>query len=170
MSDDIKRGATLSSCGLYRYELSRIWDDSRSPAVFIMLNPSTADAIKDDPTIRKCIGFARRFNAGGVIVGNLFAYRATKPADMMKAADPVGPKNQDYLERMCSDATRAGQGFIVCAWGNHGTHMDQDRTFMGWLDRLAITPRALRISKDGHPGHPLYIPYDAPLIEYAGRP
>lgn len=171
----MNRTAVISDCGLYRYSLTREWGHSGQPsAVFIMLNPSTADAEKDDATIRKCIGFAKLWGCGRLVVGNLFAVRATNPKDMLKAADPVGPDNRDHLERICQHAGKEldpgeVRDIVVCAWGNNGAYMDQDKTFLGWLDELLVTPKALRISKDGHPGHPLYIPYGTELVEYEGR-
>lgn len=163
-----KRDATISRCGRYRYRLSRHWGNG-AEATFIMLNPSTADAENDDPTIRKCIGFARRWGLDGIYVGNLFAVRATDPADMKASTDPVGPDNRDYLEWMCERAAKNG-GVLICAWGAHGRYIEQDRTFLGWMDMLDITPKALRLTKDGSPGHPLYIPYDAQPFDFATSP
>lgn len=157
----LDRKATLSECGQYRYTLSRHWDDALPSATFIMLNPSTADAWKDDPTIKKCMGFARRWGMGSIFVGNLFAFRATKPADMMKARDPVGPDNRKHLMWMCDRASQ-GAGEVICAWGVNGCHMNQERTVIGWLREWEVIPKALRMTeKTGKPEHPLYVPYDA---------
>lgn len=158
-----ERGAIVSPCGRYRYKLWRQWHPGRPMATFIMLNPSTADGKDDDPTIRKCIGFAKRWGMGGIFVGNLFAVRATNPDDMMRARDPVGPDNKAHLERICeaaADDLRRG-GVVVCAWGALGNHMGQDQTFLGWCDQWCIRPKALRLTAYGLPAHPLYIPYDA---------
>lgn len=161
----LERGATISACGRYRYRLWRRWDALRPLATFVMLNPSTADGEKDDPTIRKCIGFAQRWGMGGIYVGNLFAFRATKPADMLRAAEPVGPENDRYLAQMCTVATT-----VVCAWGAHGGHMQRDAAF---LDRCTywgrITPKALRLTSKGMPEHPLYVPYDVTPAAFFGR-
>lgn len=159
--------AVISSDGRYRYRLSRHWSEGPE-ATFIMLNPSTADAEADDPTIRKCVGFAKHWGMGGIFVGNLFAIRATKPADMMSAYDPVGPDNRGHLDWMCERAAKNG-GRVICAWGVDGCHMDQDRTFMGWMLMANITPMALRLTKDGHPWHPLYVPYRAEPVPFVGR-
>lgn len=156
----LDRKATLSEDGKYRYRLSRHWDDALPEATFIMLNPSTADANIDDPTIRKCMGFARLWNMGGIYVGNLFAVRATDPKDMMRAHDPVGPDNHDHLAWMCERAAKNG-GLVICAWGANGSYMGQECTVLGWLDSWSIVPKALRLTvKSGKPEHPLYVPYD----------
>ena len=94
----MKKGATISECGLYRYSLTRVWDDVLPMCIFVMLNPSTADADIDDPTIRRCINFAKREGCGSLMVVNLFAYRATSPADMKAAVDPIGSGNPTTLE------------------------------------------------------------------------
>lgn len=155
------RNALISDDGAYRYRLSRYWDHSEPVVTFIMLNPSTADASVDDATIRKCIGFAQRWRCGGIEVGNLFAFRATNPADMKKAADPVGPENWRHLEVICVGAQESG-GRVVCAWGANGGLKTQDSKFLqrcvhDWNCR----PMALRMTvKSRMPEHPLYVPYD----------
>lgn len=158
----MKRTADLSPCGLYRYSLTRTWDDWKAAAVFVMLNPSTADASVDDPTILKCVKFAKRWGHGGIIVVNLFAFRATKPADMLPATDPVGAYNDWYI-RWASEYSRLMSAPIVCAWGTHGRHRDRDRQV---LSILGDTARALRINKDGTPQHPLYIPDATDPVPY----
>jgi len=113
------RSAVISPCGLYRYRLSRQWTEPSYSLAFVMLNPSTADAEVDDPTIRRCIGFARREGYGGIEVVNLYAFRATSPDDLWKAKDPCGPENEGHLISIA----RASVGYgtpIVCAWGAHG--------------------------------------------------
>lgn len=115
--NDIEYDAELSECGEYRYRLSRIWDEAKKPLTFIMLNPSTADAELDDPTIRRCMGFAEREQAGGVVVVNLYGFRATKPFDLFQATDPIGPGNDRALKRAARQAKS-----IVCAWGAHARH------------------------------------------------
>lgn len=149
------RGAVLSVCGTYRYRLWRHWapsDDGPHDAInFIMLNPSTADAEQDDATIRRCIGYARRWNYGGIVVTNLFALRATDPRQLRKAADPVGPHNDEHLYH----AAHSCDG-IVCAWGRHGSLYGRDQQVRRLLSgrRLAY----LDLCKDGAPKHPLYLP------------
>ena len=111
----LDNGAELSDCGLYRYLLTRTWDAQCERVVFIGLNPSTADATEDDPTIRRIIGFARSWGYGGVDMLNLFAFRATDPSDLKAAVDPVGPKNDRYLAEYTSRSHAT-----VAAWGVHG--------------------------------------------------
>lgn len=147
-AEAMERSATLSPCRAYRYALWRRWGLGRY-AMFIGLNPSTADEDNDDPTIRRCIGFARSWGYGALCMTNLFAYRATEPADMKKAADPVGRHNNDTLVDLASRA-----GLVVAAWGAHGTYKGRDQSVRLLVPGLHY----LRLTKDGHPGHPLYLP------------
>jgi hypothetical protein len=157
--------AVISRCGKYRYLLTRHPGQQSKTATFIMLNPSTADANRDDPTIRKCIGFTRRLGCGTLHVVNLFAFRATKPQDMKKASDPVGPRNRDYILRAVTQAN----GPVVCAWGIHGSYRDQDLTVLRWLADMGVRPLALALTKEGHPQHPLLVPYAAAATPFVGR-
>lgn len=145
----MERSADLSSCRTYRYALWRIWGGTAGYAMFVGLNPSTADETEDDPTIRRCIAFARSWGYSGLCMTNLFAFRATQPADMRAAADPVGPDNDDWLRDAGSAAA-----VVVAAWGCHGVHQGRDAIVRALLPRLHY----LRLTKDGHPGHPLYLP------------
>lgn len=111
----MEKTAIISDCGRYRYQLGRTWSDGPI-ARFIMLNPSTADATEDDPTIRRCISFAKREGAGAISVVNLFAFRATKPADMMKATDPIGPENNDHLREWVGHEFGFAK-LVIAAWG-----------------------------------------------------
>lgn len=160
--------AVISPCGKYRYRLSRRWGGGK-PCLFIMLNPSTADAEVDDPTIRRCIGFAKRFGCGELVVVNLFAVRATSPKDMLAADDPVGPENMEHVKKAADYAVRGGyfpedrNGPVICAWGAHGDYMDQAQTVLGWLDDALVKPYCLAMTKQGQPRHPLYLPKDAEL-------
>lgn len=176
MADYTDKHAILSGDSKYRYLLRREWRGTHEPknwrwfgakdgegkplgepkaALFVMLNPSTADAEQDDPTTRRCVGFAKAWKFERLEVVNLFAYRATDPRALLKLGhddDPVGWRNQEYIR----DASfRAG--LIVCAWGAHGAHLGQDETVLGWLAGDAPIV-ALARTKDGHPKHPLYIP------------
>jgi hypothetical protein len=153
------QSAVISPCGHYRYRLDRCWDADRKSAVFVMLNPSTADAAKDDPTIRRCIGFAKTLECGGIIVVNLFAFRATKPEALRVAADPVGPENDRYI----LDAAREGEP-VIAAWGTHGGFMGRERTVGSILVGAGISLKVLGHTKDGCPRHPLYVRGDAQLI------
>ena len=144
----MERGAVFSPCRTYRYALHRKWGQGAC-ALFIGLNPSTADEKRNDPTIRRCIGFARSWGYDGLVMANLFAFRATQPADMKLAADPVGPDNDATLCQLAKDA-----GVVVAAWGAHGAHLDRGAQVRAMLPGL----HHLRLTKDGHPGHPLYLP------------
>lgn len=106
----LKTDAVLSTCRKYRFALWRIWDESKPYAMIIGLNPSTADEKEDDPTIARCIGFARSWGYGGLCMANLFAFRATEPADIFAASDPIGPGNDEWLIKLAD-----GAGVVVAA-------------------------------------------------------
>jgi len=143
-------GETIfSPCRVYRYTLWREWIAGNGYAMFIGLNPSTADETKDDPTIRRCIASAKVWGYAGLCMTNLFAYRATKPADMRTAQEPIGPENDSYLLSVAKSA-----GVIVAAWGTNGTYQKRDQVVKSMLPEL----RCLRLTKAGHPEHPLYLP------------
>lgn len=146
--------------GPYRYNLWRTWGDPEGPyALFCMLNPSTADAKQDDPTIRRCIYFAQREGMDRLCVVNLYAFRATDPAELFKAKDPIGPNNDQWIE---TEAERAS--LLIAAWG---TKAKADRAArVNWLLRKHGPLRCLRITKERDPGHPLYIPKSAELVLY----
>lgn len=145
---DVERTAVVSPCGRYRYMLGRRWDDGDA-VMFLMLNPSTADADIDDPTIRRCMGFARSWGYAALTVGNLFALRATDPRELRKADDPIGPENDGWLLRMARDHRR-----VVAAWGNHGCYLGRSAAVREMIPGL----HRLRVSKEGEPCHPLYLP------------
>jgi hypothetical protein len=161
--------AVLSEDRRYRYALFRSWDEARGRVLFILLNPSTADEHDNDPTIRKCIAYAKRWGYGGIDVGNLYAYRATNPEELIGVPDPVGLLNDEWLERLVREAT-----VVVCAWGR----VDEDlESFAGrtWLVLHLLQcagkkAHVLRHNKDGSPAHPLYLPGDLrprPFVELA---
>ncbi len=155
-------GAVLSDDGVYRYRLWREWDADKPSCLFIMLNPSTADASQDDPTIRRCIDYARRWDFGGLVVGNLFALRATDPNRLYESDDPVGPDNDDALVDMHDNAT-----LTVCAWGVHGHHRDRGDTVATMLSRFRHRSLyCLGTTKGGAPRHPLYLPKAATPMLY----
>lgn len=143
--------ALFSPCRLYRYDLWRKWGDEPY-CMFVGLNPSTADETQDDPTIRRCVGYAKRWNYGGLCMTNLFAFRATQPKDMMAAQDPIGPDNDRTLTTLSR-----GAGIVVAAWGKDGKHMGRDKQVMALLPHLYC----LKQNKDGSPAHPLYLRGDA---------
>lgn len=151
----VQSHAGFSPCRRYRYTLSRTWDAASPPLVFIGLNPSTADETTDDPTIRRCIGFARRDGFGGIVMLNLFALRSTDPAALSDASDPVGPWNDDQIFAACKGRT------VVAAWGVHGTLRGRDKVVRRLL--AGVDLRCLGRTKEGNPRHPLYLRADAPL-------
>lgn len=149
--------ATLSDCGRYRYRLGRAWDETLPRLGFVMLNPSTADADVDDPTIRKCMGFAERAGCGGIEVVNLFAWRATDPRALRAAGYPVGPLNIAAIADMLGAVPR-----VVCAWGANarGTiGQNQSELALSLIRARGRTPEVLRLLDDGTPAHPLMLPY-----------
>lgn len=166
MSGDIsiRKQATISQCGKYRYRLTRYWGPGQF-LPFVMLNPSTADAEVDDPTIRRCISFARREGAGGIVVGNLHAFRATRPEDMKRAEDPFGPSNAEALALIAIAAVADGMP-VVCAWGASGGMFAGDRAAIKQLQ--AEGARLVCLGKTGNnmPRHPLYVRGDQPLEAY----
>ena len=141
----MKKAAILSEDNLYRYQLSRIWDDTKPPILFIMLNPSTADADVDDPTIRRVIRFTTSWGYGGVYVANLYAFRSTDPKALKHTDDPVGKENVSYITHLIGMADK-----VVYAWGNN-----QKEPI--WLSELVQTPYCIDLSKNGIPKHPLYL-------------
>lgn len=145
--------ATYSPDGAYRYSLIRDWADGPR-LLFVMLNPSTATEAANDPTIERCQRRARAWGFGGVMIGNLFAFRATLPQDLKRAADPVGPGNDAALADMAGRAAT-----ILCAWGLHGRHKGRDRLVAQALRGAGHVLHHLALSKDGVPKHPLYLPY-----------
>lgn len=159
----MEKQAVISECGKYRYQLSRVWDESKLKVMFIMLNPSTADASQDDPTIRRCINFAKSWGFGGLMVGNLFAYRATNPKELLNVLDPAGEENQKFLDEMFETCET-----IVCAWGNSKIVSTIHKRDSGYKplgpskDRLHY----LELSNDGTPKHPLYLKGDLKPIQY----
>ncbi len=157
-------GAKISDCGLYRYRLWRTWDEDKPPLVFVMLNPSTADADKDDPTIRRCMGFARRLGHGGIVVCNLFAYRATAPEVLSTVADPVGPMNDEEIVVACM-ARR-----VVAAWGAEPFARKRAADVTRRLKDAGVALYCLGVTKEGCPRHPLYVKGDALLIPLEAQP
>lgn len=165
----MRREARISECGAYRYTLSRKWSTDFYPMVFVMMNPSTADAEVDDPTIRRCIGFAQREHLNAIMVVNLFAFRATSPKDMLAAADPIGPENDDLLASVFFNAAMRGAP-IVAAWGVHGAHKKRDRAVLRIAQSQGAKLQCLGVTKGGHPKHPLYLASDAALAEWCPTP
>ncbi len=143
-------GAILSPCRVYRYALWREWPGGTGYVLWIMFNPSSADEVKPDPTIRRCIGFATRWGCQALIVVNLFAYRATHPADLFMARDPIGPDNDEHLRRETNNAQ-----YIVCAWGASPKAVERSREVLEILRDKTL--HVLGLTNRGHPRHPLYV-------------
>ncbi len=150
--------ATMSADGVYRWDLTRRWNDGPR-AIFLMLNPSVADAFILDPTVRRCVNFARRWGCGELVVLNIFALRSTNPAALKTHPDPVGPENDWYLRRWIGGA----DGPVVAAWGVHGTLGGRDQRVLELVRGLGVDLQCLKQTKDGHPGHPLYVKASQPL-------
>ena len=169
--------AIISKDGKYRYALWRHWEEKKLILIVVMLNPSTADAIVNDPTIIRVINFAKKFGFGGVLVLNLFALRSMYPKDLLTCKDPVGPKNNKYFDKYLAKFWQIYQYFgpvdnepievpVLCAWGAGGYLNGQDKVVLGWLRKHNVTPYCLGTTKQGHPKHPLYISNDTEMIKF----
>lgn len=143
----MQRSALLSECGQYRYELRRTWDTAKTTVLFIGLNPSVADAEIDDNTIRVLCGYAERWGYGGLVVANLFAYRSTDRGALVKVSDPIGPENNQHLQRLVSEVET-----VVCVWGGDGRLFGRSSEVLTMVPK----PKCLTVLKSGQPGHPLY--------------
>jgi hypothetical protein len=146
--------ATYSECERFRYDLTRIWDPAGGRVNFLMLNPSTATEVQNDPTVERCERRARALGFGGFRVSNIFAYRATDPRDMRAQDDPIGAENDAAI----LNAAR-WSGRVVCAWGTHGAHLGRGPQVERLLRSTGLPLLHLGLSKAGHPKHPLYIGY-----------
>ncbi|MEC9068129.1 MAG: DUF1643 domain-containing protein [Pseudomonadota bacterium] len=157
--------AVLSPCGAYRYRLERSVSLLGDTAAVVMVNPSTADAHVDDPTIRRVIGFAKRLQWARILVGNVFAFRATEVRDLAYAADPHGPENSAYLEAILEEADLA-----LFAWGPVAKlpkHLRESwRSVWDASLKVGLPVRCLGTAKDGHPRHPLMLSYSARLVSW----
>jgi hypothetical protein len=161
----LARSAEISACGLYRYRLTRVWDATLRPACFVMLNPSTADALQDDPTIRRCVGFARAWGCGGIVVVNLFAWRATDPRELWMAADAEGPDNDRHITEAVIECHP-----VIAAWGVGGRMGFRDQDVLRLIQSAGRPwPLCLGRTKGGHPRHPLYVPADTMPVPFEPR-
>jgi hypothetical protein len=150
----------------YRYRLHRdLPGNGTGCAVWVMLNPSTADDVTDDPTIRRCRGFAQRWGLSQLVVVNLYARRAQHPRDLWRAADPVGGDNDRHVGEALREAA-AARWLVVCAWGRHARPARVEVVAATMRD-LGITGRALGTTRSGQPRHPLYVPYGVELRPWA---
>lgn len=151
---DAPSTAIYSDCERYRYSLTRIWNENGKRVNFVMLNPSTATEVQNDPTVERCERRARTLGYGSFAVTNIFAWRDTDPRAMRAAQDPIGPDNDMVIVERSKWADA-----VIAAWGTHGAHMNRGDTVAALL-RAAQRPLFhLGLSKAGHPKHPLYLPY-----------
>ena len=146
-------GAKFSSCRRWRYLLWRCWDASKPVANFLMLNPSTADELKLDPSCTRARNYAERWGYGALIVTNIFGWRSTDPAVLREVKDPVGRGNDAAIVSAAREAK-----LVVCAWGNHGLHLERAERVKDLLRREKIALNVLRMNGAGQPAHPLYLP------------
>lgn len=153
----MQRRASFSQCKTFRYQLIRTWNESLPAVCFIGLNPSTADHRIDDPTIRRCIGFAKSWGYGSLTIVNLFAYRTPYPEALKQADDPIGPRNRHFIRQAVK-----GADVVVAIWGNDGAFMGQAEAVSRWVGPL----HAIKVNQSGHPAHPLYLKKGLPFIEY----
>ena len=144
---NIKKSAIFSPCRKYRYSLSRIWDINQKIILFIGLNPSTADESNDDPTIKRCLFYSSRWGFGGLIMANLFAFRATLPKDLKNSRHPVGRDNNQFIIHAHKEAA-----MTIAAWGNDGNLYNRDQEVL----EILSSPMCLKVNKTGQPAHPLY--------------
>jgi len=151
-------GAIFSEDRVYRYSLWRYWtpplDGNFRRLIFIGLNPSTADENTDDPTIRRCIGFAERLGYNGIVMLNLFAFRATKPSEMFKVSEPIGKHNDTTIKSFIDNSTD-----FVAAWGVYGSYLDRDKEMAMMIPDLLC----LGTTKYGNARHPMYLKSDTNL-------
>jgi hypothetical protein len=154
LKDDAASVAIYSDCENYRYALTRIWDEAAGKVAFVMLNPSTATEVQNDPTVERCERRARALGFGAFRVCNIFAWRDTNPRDMRRAVDPIGPQNDIAISEACAWADH-----VVCAWGTHGEHLSRGPEVEALMRASGKPLYHLGLSKAGHPKHPLYISY-----------
>lgn len=154
LKGDAASTALYSPCERYRYSLTRIWQADGRRALFVMLNPSTATEIQNDPTVERCERRARALGFGAFRVCNIFAWRATDPKEMRAQPDPTGPGNDAAIAEGCAWADA-----VICAWGTHGAHLGRGAQVEDLVRAQTATPLHLGLSKAGDPKHPLYIAY-----------
>lgn len=163
MAARISAGATFSRDRQYRYRLWRHWDLSRAPLLMIMLNPSTADEERNDPTVERCERRARADGFGGLLVANIFALRSTDPKALYAHPSPVGPRNDAAILAMAREA-----GAVVCAWGVHGALSGRGLDVAARLTAAGIRFGVLGLTREGHPRHPLYMASATLVVPWDG--
>lgn len=151
--------ASFSRCGNYRYRLIREWDTTKPQATLVGLNPSTADATVNDPTIRRCIGLCESWGFGGFQIVNLFAFRSPEPSVLKNADNPVGPRNTHYLRDAINESAD-----LILMWGNHGNFMGRDERFVKALRGRSCL--CAGHTSTGAPKHFLYLKGGTPLQDF----
>lgn len=151
--------ACFDKTGAYRYRLSRCWEAAQPAVAFVMLNPSQADGVHNDPTIRRCIGLAKFWGYGSLEVVNLFGYCTAHPRMLLQVSDPVGQKNDRHLVAVCEQVDR-----VLLAWGNWGSKLGRDRTVLSLLEPYQAKFCCLGLNQTGLPRHPLYVKRDTPPL------
>lgn len=159
--DGVYKEAVFSKCLKYRYCLSRIWDRTQQFLYWLLLNPSTADQINDDPTVLRCQEWARRKGYGGTIVYNIFAYRAKCPEEMKEQDDPTGPDNDLWIKELAKN----NSADIVAGWGNDGLHRQRHQQVLDIFNATGGRLLVLAVNQSGCPRHPLYVRYET---EFSG--
>jgi hypothetical protein len=157
-------GALFSKCRRWRYLLWRCWDDHRPAANFLMLNPSTADEVKLDPSCTRARNYAEKWGYGALIVTNIFGWRSTDPSVLKIVKDPVGRGNDAAILKAAREAK-----LVVCAWGEHGSHLERGEEVKAMLRKHGIALHSLRLNASGHPAHPLYLPSSLIPTEFGVR-
>ena len=164
LKGDAESVAVYSDCEAYRFRLERVWGPG-GRVLFVMLNPSTATEVQNDPTVERCERRARALGFGAFAVANIFAYRATDPRVMRGVADPVGPGNDAAIVDLAGAAD-----MVVCAWGTHGAHLGRGAAVEALLRRQGRDLFHLGLTLAGAPKHPLYIGYAAPPVPWVRPP
>lgn len=174
-----RSNAVFSDCGRYRYWLERIWDLEAPILPWVLLNGSTADSVRNDPTVRRVIGFTRRWEFGGLWLVNAYAAMATKPRELLAMdKNAAGPRNRHYVQKTIRDAWRHARKLritrelpVIVGWGNHGARGGQDRRVLDWIGRAGVPVRlqCLGVTKLGCPRHPLYCAAGTARVDYCGR-
>ena len=156
-------GAIFSPCHTWRYQLHRIWQPEKPMAAFICLNPSTADEERNDPTVTRCVNYAHGWGYGGLVLLNIFAYRATDPRDLKAAPSPVGELNDLHILESASSAA-----LVLAAWGAHGEFMGRGEQVQKLLFQAGVRLYCLGKTNAGYPRHPLYLPKRLKPILFQG--
>lgn len=156
-----KHVAVFSRCRTYRYYLSRVWDPGEPLINYLMLNPSTATELVNDPTLHRCEQRARRRRYGGMVITNIFAYRSTDPRGLRETPKPVGDHANYYIRKAAKESE-----LVICGWGVHGGYLNRGAEVAAILHELGVCVCALKLTRDGFPRHPLYVGYEVEPIEY----